>query len=191
MSQNPCWNPSWLSDVCTTRKDPESEWSCRDNLETSNITMKPETANHMAEQSSEFPLPCFSPPTCPFPIKSLAWLAGMSSRTIHFQMLDKSPLSAPRKSLPSCNQFTSRSCLSFESQDTTDTIRYTEILKKINQASQIQDSFNYIIWNEFKRDFSLGHFPPISFCLTTHGWQKVQEFLPGMKILPVPLFSGL
>ena len=31
-SQNPsCWHPAWLSNVCTTRKDPESERLAKDN----------------------------------------------------------------------------------------------------------------------------------------------------------------
>ena len=46
-SQNPsCWHPSWLNKVCTTRKDPESEWLAKDNSETNPITIKPETASH-------------------------------------------------------------------------------------------------------------------------------------------------
>ena len=45
-------NTSWLSAAHTTRKDPESEWLATDNLETNPITIKPETASHMAEQFS-------------------------------------------------------------------------------------------------------------------------------------------
>ena len=42
-SQNPsCWHPSWLNNAGTTRKDSESEWIAKDNLETSPITIKPE-----------------------------------------------------------------------------------------------------------------------------------------------------
>ena len=51
------WNPSWLSDACATRKDPESERLARDNPETNPIPIKPETASHVAEQSSGFPYP--------------------------------------------------------------------------------------------------------------------------------------
>ena len=41
-SQNPSlWHPSWLNKVCTTRKDSESEWLAKDNLETNSITIKP------------------------------------------------------------------------------------------------------------------------------------------------------
>ena len=104
-SQNPpLWNPSWLSDACATRKDPESEWLARDNPETNPITIKPESVSHMAEQSSWVSLPCCCPPGCPFPIKSLALSARVSHWTIHFRVLDKSPLLGPGSS-PSCNTF--------------------------------------------------------------------------------------
>ena len=57
-SQNPpLWNPSWLSNVCDTRKDSESELLVRDNLATNPITIKPETASHVEEQSSWVPAP--------------------------------------------------------------------------------------------------------------------------------------
>ena len=46
-SQNPCWHPSWLSNECATRKDSESEWLAKDNLETNPITIKPEAASHV------------------------------------------------------------------------------------------------------------------------------------------------
>ena len=52
--------------------------------------------SHGAEQSSWVPWPSYSLPGCPFPIKSLA----LSPRTIHFQMLDKSPLSGPGRGPP-------------------------------------------------------------------------------------------
>ena len=104
-TQNPPpWNPSWLSNACATRKDSESEWLARDNLETNSITIKPETASHVAEQVSWVPLPSCSPPGCPFPVKSLALSACVSPRTIHFQVLDKSPLSGPGRGTPSCNR---------------------------------------------------------------------------------------
>ena len=59
------------------------------------FTIKPETASHMAEQFSWVPLPYCSPPGCPFPIKSLALSAHVSPQTIHFRVLDKSPVSDP------------------------------------------------------------------------------------------------
>ena len=77
----------------------------KDHAETNPITIKPKTASHMAEQFSWVPLPYCSPPGCPFPIKSLALLAHVSPWTIHFQVLDKSPVSGPRKGPPSCNSF--------------------------------------------------------------------------------------
>ena len=104
-SQNPPhWNPFWLNNACTTRKDPESEWLARDNPETNPITKKPETAIHMAEQFSRFPLPSCPLPGHPFLIKSLALPAHVSPQTIHFQVLDKSLLWALGP--PFCNNST-------------------------------------------------------------------------------------
>ena len=95
-SQNPSReHPSWLSDVCATRKDSELKWLAKDHPETNPITIKPETASHAAEQFSWVPLPYCSPPRCPFPIKSLALSADVSPQTIHFWVLDKSPVSGP------------------------------------------------------------------------------------------------
>ena len=108
-SQNSsCWgiHPSWLSDACATRKDSELEWLAKDYPETNPTTIKPETVSHMAEQFSWVPLPYCSPPGCPFPIKSLALSTHVSPRTIHFWVLDKSPVSGPGRSLPSCNTMT-------------------------------------------------------------------------------------
>ena len=101
-SQNPCWHPSWLSDVWTTRKDSESEQLAKDNPETNPITIKPETVSHVAEQFW-VPLPYCSPPRHSFPIKSLALSAYVSPQTIHFLVLDKSPVSGPGRGPPSCN----------------------------------------------------------------------------------------
>ena len=57
-SQNPSrQHPSWLSDACATRKDPELEWLAKDHPETNPITIKPETASHVAEQFSWVPYP--------------------------------------------------------------------------------------------------------------------------------------
>ena len=96
ISQNPShWHPSWLNKACTTRKDSESEWLAKDNPETNPITIKPETVSHMAEQFSWVPLPYCSPPGHLLPIKSLALSAYVSPWTIHFQVLDRSPVSGP------------------------------------------------------------------------------------------------
>ena len=40
-SQNPCWHPFFLSNVCATRKDHELEWLAREDPETNPITIKP------------------------------------------------------------------------------------------------------------------------------------------------------
>ena len=106
-SQNPSlWHPSWLNKACTTRKDSESEWLAKDNPETNPITIKPETASHMPELFSWVPLPYCCPHRCPFPIKSLALSAHVSPQTIHFWVLDKSPVLCPGRGPPSCNSNT-------------------------------------------------------------------------------------
>ena len=57
-----------------------SEWLAKHNPETNSITIKPETASHVAEQTSGgVPLPYCSPPGHPFPVKSLALSAHVSS----------------------------------------------------------------------------------------------------------------
>ena len=82
----------------------ELEWLAKDNPETNPITIKFETVSHVAEQFSWVPLPYCSPPGCPFPIKSLDLLAHVSPRTVHFRVLDKSPVSGPGRGPPSCNK---------------------------------------------------------------------------------------
>ena len=95
---------------CTRRTPPgmtlKSEWWAKDNPETNPITIKPETASHVTEPFSWVPLPYCSPPGCPFPIKSLALSAHVSPRTIHFRVLDKSPVLGPGRGPPSCNNNT-------------------------------------------------------------------------------------
>ena len=104
--QNPSlWHPSWLNKACTTRKDSESQRLAKDNPETNPITIKPETASHVREQFSWVPLPYCCPPGCPFPIKSLALSAHVSPRTIHFRVLDKSPVWGPGRGPPSCSSY--------------------------------------------------------------------------------------
>ena len=95
--------PSWLNKACTTRKDSESEWLAKDNPETNPITIKPKTASHVAELFSWVPLPYCSPTGCPFPTKFLALSADVSPWTIHFWILDKSPVLAPERGPLSCN----------------------------------------------------------------------------------------
>ena len=89
-SQNPsCWNLSWLSNAHNTRKDPESQWLPRDNLETNSIIIKPETVSSMTDQFSWVPSSCFSLPWYPFLIKSLTLWARVSPRTIHSWVLNE------------------------------------------------------------------------------------------------------
>ena len=81
-------------------------WLAKDNSETNPITIKPEAVSpsQVAELFSWVPLPHCSPPGCPFPIKSLALSAHVSPWTIHFWVLDKSPVSGPGRGPPTlCN----------------------------------------------------------------------------------------
>ena len=50
--------------------------------------------------SPGFPSPTVLPPGCPFPIKALAMSAHVSPQTIHFWLLDKSPVSGPGRDSP-------------------------------------------------------------------------------------------
>ena len=106
--QNIC--PTNLPESFSLESILVEQWVChqeeaRGNLETNSITIKPETASHMVEQFSWVPLPCCSPLGSPFPIKSLALSACVSSQIIHFRVLDKSPLSGPGRGPLSCNNF--------------------------------------------------------------------------------------
>ena len=85
------------------QKDFELEGLAKGHPETIPITIKPETASHMAELFSWVPLPHCSPPGGTFPIKSLALSAHVSPQTIHFRLLDKSTVSVPGRGPPSCN----------------------------------------------------------------------------------------
>ena len=62
----------------------------KDHPETNPITIKPETASHVAELFSWVPLPYCSPPGCPFPLKSLALSARVSSDN-SFQCVRQEP----------------------------------------------------------------------------------------------------
>ena len=67
----------------------------------------PKIVSHAAEQFW-VPLPYCSLPGCPFPIKSLGLPAHVSPQTIHFRVLDKSPVLGPRKGPPSYNTYTTQ-----------------------------------------------------------------------------------
>ena len=71
--------------------------------ETDSITIKAETFSYVAEQSSWVSFTYFSQPGHPFLVKSLALSACVSPRTIHFQVLDKSPVLGPGRGPVSCN----------------------------------------------------------------------------------------
>ena len=67
------------------------------------MTIKPETGSHTAEEFSWVPWPFCSLPRLPFPIKSLALPACVSPQTVHFQVLDTSPLLGSGRGSPSGN----------------------------------------------------------------------------------------
>ena len=128
-SQNPsCWHPSWLSSACTTRKDPESRvigQRQRIGLERKPVTIKPEPASHVAEQF-RVPLPSCSPLGHPFAIKSLALSTHVSIRTIHFRVLDRSPLLGPGRDPPSCNHLAGMSCRKNKAKEKVNSCRGCE-----------------------------------------------------------------
>ena len=76
----------------------ELEWLAKDHPETNPITIKPETVSHAAEQFSRVPTYC-SPPGCPFPIKSLALSACVSSDN-SFPSVRQEPSFGPWKGSP-------------------------------------------------------------------------------------------
>ena len=89
------------------QEELESVWLAKDNPETNPIIIKPETVSHVTELFSWVPLPSCSPPRYPFPIKSFALSAHVSPRTIHFRVLDKSPVSGPGRGPLSYNNIKS------------------------------------------------------------------------------------
>ena len=89
---------------CSPPADFESKWLAKENPETNPIAIKLETASHVAELFSWVSLPSCSLLGRPFPIKSLAFSAHVSPRTIHFRVLDKSPVSGPETGSLSYNK---------------------------------------------------------------------------------------
>ena len=127
-----------------TRKDSESEWLFKDNLETNPITIKPKTSSHVAEQFSWVPLSYCSPPRCPIPIESLALSAHVSPRTIHFWVLDKSPVSGPGRDPPSCNTSNEYSGLIFFMMDWLISLQSKGLLKESSPTPQFK-SINSLV----------------------------------------------
>ena len=115
-SQNPSrWHLSWLSNACTTRKDPESERLAKDNPETNPITIKPEAQNQVEEQFSWVSLPYCSLPGFPFPKKSLA-LSALCVCSDHSSLsVRQEPTLRPWKKSPFLqqNDFTQKVTLSW------------------------------------------------------------------------------
>ena len=102
-SQNPSWwHPSWLGNVCATKKGSDSDWLAKDHQETNPITTKLETASHVAEQEQPawVPLLCCSLPRHPRPVylcQPMCLLRQFTSEcwtTAHSLALEGVPLSA-------------------------------------------------------------------------------------------------
>ena len=104
-SQNPSrWHPYWLNKACTTRKNSESEWLAKDNPETNPITVKPKP--HGRAVILGF-LTLLLSTRAPMPNKkSLALSAHVSPWTIHYWVLDKSPVLGSGRGPPSCKRLT-------------------------------------------------------------------------------------
>ena len=106
-SQNPSWrNPPCLSDACATRKDPESEWLAGDNPETNPINHKTRDCEPCGRAVLLGPLTLLLSTQVLPPRKSLLLCQHVSLQTIHFQVLDKSPLLVPGRGPPSYNILT-------------------------------------------------------------------------------------
>ena len=81
---------SVLAERCTwTQEGPWittqglSEMIARDNMETNPNTIKPEISSSVAESFFRGPLPCYSPPRHPFPIKSFTLSAEKKKKRSH------------------------------------------------------------------------------------------------------------
>ena len=89
--------PESLSPASMTvwMKDSELEWLAKDHPETNLLTTKPWDCEPPGRAVLLGSLTLLLSTRVPFPIKSLALSAHVSPQTIHFRVLDKSPVSAP------------------------------------------------------------------------------------------------
>ena len=102
-SQNPSlWHPSWLSNVCTTRKDSESDdWLKR--TRNSSHHHKTETESHAAEQFSWFPYLLLST-RAPFPNIVSSFVSTCVSLDNSFPSVRQDPTFGPWKGSPFLQQ---------------------------------------------------------------------------------------
>ena len=101
-----------LTERCSCHQvDPESDqiWVKRDNwpetIWKQPVTIKPETASHVAEPFSWDPVPPCSLPASLFPVKSFALAVCVLPKIIYLQVLDKSPFSGPGRGSLSYKNF--------------------------------------------------------------------------------------
>ena len=127
------------------------------NPETNPITVKPETVSHVEERFSRVPLPYCSPPGCPFPVKSLALSAHLSPWTIHFRVLDKSPVSGT----PSCSIYVQLNHFAVYmklTQHCKSTILQLKKRKKSSKTNKQNRIFKYFFEEETIIYFTCLHF---------------------------------
>ena len=104
-SQNPSlWHPSWLNKACTTRKDSESEWLAKDNLETDPITTKPSRAVLLGS------LTLLLSTRVPFPNKISCFVSTWVSSDNSFPSVRQEPSFRPWKGSPFLQQNHLLSC---------------------------------------------------------------------------------
>ena len=101
-SQNPRWQPSWLSNALATRKNSESECLAKEP-ETYLITIKPKTASYVARQLSWILLPYCSLPRCAF-LKRILLCQNVCLLENSFLSVRQEPTLGPWKRPPSYNR---------------------------------------------------------------------------------------
>ena len=102
-SQNPLrWNPSWLREACTTRKDPEWDqtWAKQADWpdpETNPITIKPDTLNMWQSSSPGLP---YLPAGVPLPNKVFCCVYTCVSSDNSFLSVRQKPTLRPWNGFP-------------------------------------------------------------------------------------------
>ena len=101
-SQNPpLWNPSWLSNVCATSKNPESGWLAKDNPETNPVIIKLQATRQSS--SLGFPTLLFSA-RAPLPNKVSCFVSTCVSSDNSFPSVRQERTLRPWKGSPFLQQ---------------------------------------------------------------------------------------
>ena len=105
ISQNPSvWHPSWLNKACITRKDSESEWLAKDNLETNPTTIKLKTVSHCGRAVLLGSLTVLLSVWAPFPSKISCFVSTCISSDNSFWSVRQEPSFGPCKGSPLLQQ---------------------------------------------------------------------------------------